>query len=258
MIWKDIERYGLVYSLATEHLNRTDIMETTIKNTKKVVNNVERIISVIKERIFRWEYPPNHPLGEDVLCKDFGVSRSPVREALRSLEAEGLVHRVNNRGFFVRQFKSGEISELYLVRQALELFAVEHLAIHKITHDAVAGLANMWREIQAGVEPITSEKLARIDEHFHEQLVALTGNSMLLNHLRQINARLLVFREMDFAIVMERDAIRESCESHLEVVRAILEGDPLAAREALRGNLQMGLGNVNKAMGMILAKIFDA
>lgn len=229
-----------------------------MKKTAKSNNHVERIAMAVKERIFRWEYPPNHPLVEDALGKEFGVSRSPVREALRSLEAEGLVYRVHNRGFLVRQFKSGEISELYIVRLALETYAAEHLALHKELHKTVKEMAKPWLAILNEEAPSNPKKLAQIDEHFHEQLVALTENSMLLAHLRQINARLFVFREMDFAIVKETGSMKKSCESHLSVVDAIVKGDPQAARETLRDNLLMGLGNVDKAMGRILTKTFDS
>ena len=225
---------------------------------KKSGRNGERIVATIRKRVFNWEYPPNHPLGEEVLSQEFGVSRSPVREALRTLEAEGLVRRIPNRGYFVRQFKTDEISELFVVRTALEQYAAEHLAVSPRTHAAVRSLARPWLDVlegRASREPID---LAHTDENFHVQLVTLVDNSMLLEHLGSINARLFVFRAMDFTLVMEQGTLTESCRSHLNVVEAIVSGNGLAARDAIRANLELGHGNVDKAMGRILAKTFNS
>lgn len=225
---------------------------------EKSTRNGERIVAAIRERIFNWEYPPNHPLGEEQLSREFGVSRSPVREALRSLEAEGLVHRINSRSYFVRQFKTDEVAELYVVRMALELYAVEHLAQHPETHDGVRALAQPWLDIREGRDPRKPDELAKVDETFHEQLAELTGNQMLLRHLQMVNARLFAFRAMDFTLVMEQNKLVESCDSHLAVIAAIVAGNPEQARQALRSNLVLGMGNVDKAMGRILAKTYNS
>ncbi len=217
-----------------------------------------RVEAAIRERIVRWEYPPNHALGEEGLSREFGVSRSPVREALRVLEAEGFVNHIPNRGFFVRQFKSSEIEELYVVRLALELYSAEFLATHDDTHNDVRALAEPWRGILEGKSTPNAAELAQVDEAFHESLTRLTGNGMLLTQLHSINERLYVFREMDFAIAIETHTMVESCHSHIAVVDAILQGDPVAARETVRANLTMGLGNAETAMGRILLKTFNS
>ena len=82
------------------------------------------IVATLKDRIIAWRYPPEHRLTEDGLCKEFGVSRSPVREALRVLATNGFVRRTDNRGYAVRQVKRKELEELYDFRLALELYAV--------------------------------------------------------------------------------------------------------------------------------------
>src|SRR5215467_15356847 len=86
------------------------------------------IVATLKGRIIAWQYPPEHRLTEDGLCREFGVSRSPVREALRVLATNGFVRRTDNRGYAVRQVMLKELEELYDFRLALELYAVENLA----------------------------------------------------------------------------------------------------------------------------------
>lgn len=236
-------------------MDKTMIKKTGARKTK-AGNNAERIVEAVRERVYKWEYPPNHPLGEELLSREFGVSRSPVREALRCLETEGVVRRVPNRGYFVHQYKTDEISELYVVRLALELFVAEQLALRPESHAGVKALAGPWLQVMDS--PGAPAELARIDETFHERLAELTGNAMLWNHLKGINARLFVFRAMDFTFVKEHDTLKESCASHLHVIDAIVSGDAAAARESIRANLEMGLGNVDKAMGRILAKTFNS
>ena len=233
-------------------------MKNAIHNNK-FGNNVEPIIAAIRERVHKWEYPPNHPLGEELLCREFSVSRSPVREALRCLESEGIVRRIPNRGYFVRQYRTDEILDLYNVRLALELFVVEQLALNVKCHAEVKALGDPWRRILN--DPCCHNvpgEMAKIDEAFHEKLAEMSGNAMLLNHLIGINARLFVFRAMDFTFVKENNTLKESCESHLHIVDSIVSGDPDSAREAIRANLGMGLGNVERSMGRILVKTFNS
>lgn len=77
--------------------------------TKKPITISGPLIATLKERIVTWKYPPEHRLTEDALCREFGVSRSPVREALRVLATNGFVRRTANGGYAVRQVKVNEV-----------------------------------------------------------------------------------------------------------------------------------------------------
>ena len=229
----------------------------TVREKIKSGQTGEWIASVIRQRILNWEYPPNHPLGEAFLSEEFGVSRSPVREALRSLESESLIKRVPNRGYYVRQFNLQEMAELYDVRLALELFAVEYLARTPSLHPNVLELARLWTRILEGDVPNNAKEFASVDQAFHEGLCRLTGNSMLLESLSKLNERLQAFRTMDFANVLETNSVKESCHGHLAIVEAIVAGDTQKARDTMRDNLTFSRANVDKAMGKILIKAFD-
>src|SRR5262249_44796819 len=105
------------------------------------------IVSALKERIIAWQYPPEHRMTEEALCREFGVSRSPVREALRVLVTNGLIRRMPNRGYAVRQVSIKDIEELYDVRMALELYALESITERGTQKKALAMLRETWEAI---------------------------------------------------------------------------------------------------------------
>ena len=155
------------------------------------------IVSTLKEGIIHWKYPPEHRFTEADLCEKFGVSRSPVREALRVLAADGFVKKMPNRGYAVKQHNLREIKELYEIRLALELFVVERLATQAAPKNGdISTLMHTWTCLMNGPSK-QCEELARLDTMFHETLASATGNKSLLRHLRTINERLLLFRMID-------------------------------------------------------------
>lgn len=210
------------------------------------------IVAVLKERILTWQYPPEHRLTEDGLCREFGVSRTPVREALRLLAANGFVRRMENRGYAVRQVKVKELEELYEVRLALESFAVETLAGRSAARAELAAMKRVWSAL--GKPPKRSvEELAQLDALFHEELAALVNNEMLLKQLRAINERLLIFRMIDFA---KPDRIESTCKQHLAILERIEAGDAAGAREAMRRNVDDGRSIVGASVKEALARAF--
>src|SRR2546426_8463257 len=139
------------------------------------------IVATLKERIIHWQYPPEHRLTEAELCQKFGVSRSPVREALRTLATDGFVKKMPNRGYAVKQYNLREIEELYEVRLALELFVVECLAKRGIRKkDNIDALKRTWTGLLNGSSK-KDEELARLDTLFHESLAHADRKSTRLN-----------------------------------------------------------------------------
>ena len=187
-------------------------------------------VDTIKERLLSWQYPPEHRLTEDGLCREFGVSRSPVREALRILATNGFVRRMDNRGYAVNQMKVRDLEELYDVRLALELFAGETLTEVGAPAGALMQLAEIWRTMQRNPTGDV-DKLAYQDAQFHEALARLAGNALLLEQLQSINERLLVFRTIDFA---KPDRVENTCAEYLALLDRIMVGDVAGARAALR------------------------
>ncbi len=213
------------------------------------------IFDVLKARIIGWEYPPGYRLTEDTLCNEFGVSRIPVREALHMLVENDLLDRIPHRGCTVKQLNLGEINELYEVRLALELYAVEHLARNGMASIAHAELEKHWQQLGQTNDPATlsGEFMARQDERFHEALATATGNHSLLAQLRQINERLFFTRMSD---ITTRERLTTTCRQHLDILAQITQGNIAAARAALQLNINFGRHNVESALKDALARAY--
>jgi DNA-binding GntR family transcriptional regulator len=211
-----------------------------------------KLVGQLRERIIRWEYPPGHRFTEEDLCREFGVSRSPVREALKVLVANGFVEQLPRRGYAVRQLDIREIEELYEVRLALEQLVVERLSARQDPEAGLDGLRRTWSELLAEQTP-SSDALAKLDEAFHEGLAKLLGNATLVRHLQAIIERLLIFRTIDFE---SPQRVEETCRQHLAVLDRIAAGDPSGARAAIRRNIDDGCVIVESALANALARSY--
>lgn len=215
------------------------------------------IVATLKEQIIHWHYPPEHRLTEAELCKTFNVSRSPVREALRVLVTDGFVKKLPNRGYVVRQYNINEIEELYEVRLALELYAVECLArrgpLNKHDKEDLVKLKRTWTGLLNGSSK-KAEELAKLDTLFHETLAHAAGNKTLLRHLRTINERLMLFRMIDFD---KADRAESTCRQHLEILKHIAAKNTRGARAAMQHNIEEGRNNVHTAIKDALARAYS-
>jgi DNA-binding GntR family transcriptional regulator len=211
------------------------------------------VFAALKERIIHWEYPPAHRFTEEELCEEFGVSRSPVREALQMLVENGLVTKEAYRGYTVRQPDLEEIHDLYDVRLALEFFVVETLALNGMPEADWQQQRNAWQNILEHLPQSTAD-FAVADETFHEELAAQTGNRALVQYLRNIDERLHFVRTND---ITTPERLAETCQQHLEILNCIKAGEVGQAREAIRQNIENGRKKVEGAVREVLVRSYQ-
>jgi DNA-binding GntR family transcriptional regulator len=211
------------------------------------------VFAALKERIIRWEYSPAHRFTEEELCEEFGVSRSPVREALHMLVENGLVMKEPYRSYTVRQPDLEEIHDLYDVRLALELFTVEWLTTHGMPDAEWRQWHDTWQNI-LDHPPEHAADLAEKDESFHEKLAECTGNQALTQYLRGIDERLHFVRLTDITTMAR---ICATCEQHLKILDCVRNKDVHYAREAMRQNIESGRQNVEGSIKEALARSFQ-
>jgi DNA-binding GntR family transcriptional regulator len=183
----------------------------------------------IRGRILDGRLKPGARLVEDRLSAELGVSRVPVREALRSLAAEGLVRLEPHRGATVVEVTPETVAELVEVRALLE-GQNARLAARRHDPEIVALLRETLAHGNAAAESGTTEELARLNAEFHERLGEASRNSVLLDVMRGLRER----TGMAFAI-NSRARAREDWKEHAGILEAVIAGDEeLASLLAIR------------------------
>jgi len=215
-------------------------------------DRVRQLVRAVRKRIVAWKYPPRFQLIEDTLAREFGVSRSPMRQALTHLTAEGLVEHLPRRGFRVRQMQLRDVEDLYEFRLALELQVVHALAQKGMPPQRLLEMQSTWQDPATLVGKPHAE-LAALDEDFHEKLAMAHGNRLIHQHMRAINERLLVFRELDFG---EPSRLDSTCDEHSRILRAIEAHDAALATDLMRRNIASGLENVEAALIQLAGRAF--
>lgn len=211
---------------------------------------VRQIVPTLRRRLLDWSYPPRHQLTEESLCAEFGVSRSPIRQALTELAAEGLLERDPHQSYRVRQLLLTDVEDLYEFRYAIEVQAVRGLARNGLSKDVEARLRDHWANPEK-LENFPRKSLASLDEAFHAELVEAHGNQLMTDQIRRINERLHAFRAFDFS---HSARAQSTGEEHTAILDRIAARDEAGAVEALRQNISSGLDNVETTIMHLLAR----
>ncbi len=221
-------------------------------DTTETADTTKNLVRELRSRIVAWNYPPQFALVEETLAAEFNVSRSPIRQALTHLAAEGLVERLPRRGFRVKQLQLRDVEELYEYRLALEVQVVRSLAHKGLAEKTLIRLQTMWQNVDELRQKSVAE-LAALDEQFHIALATEHGNRLILQKLEAINERLFAFREIDMA---QADRIKTTSHEHLQLLHALLAHDADLASELVRHNINSGLGNVENTVMRLVSRSY--
>ncbi|PWE29756.1 GntR family transcriptional regulator [Pararhodobacter marinus] len=206
-------------------------------------SSVERVYEELREQAIRFDLLPGDRINEVELSKRFGVSRTPLREALNRLVADGFLTFTAGKGFFRRNLEVKEVFDLYEMRQRLEMMLAE-LAVERASPEAIEEIRG-FLEISRREDPTRSVyDLVRLDEGFHERLAALSGNVEMLNVLKDINARIRFVRWVN----MERGRRTRTQGEHLEILEAVAAGDAGRARDLLQTHIDGRLEQITEAI----------
>ena len=195
-----------------------------------------RVHREIERRILTGEIKAGEKIGEAALADSLGVSRGPVREAMRTLERSGLVTIIANRGAIVRSIGLDEVVCLYELRGTIFAYACERVA-RRHTEPMLATL----REQVAGMEDaVARDELAtyyRLNVEFHASLLEFSGNARARSIYEGVVKEMHLFRRRSLSKVPNVDA---SLAEHRDIMGAIERRDADAAREAGRIHVEHG------------------
>jgi DNA-binding GntR family transcriptional regulator len=188
----------------------------------------DKVIDELRRRIIDGVYSPGDRLTEDRLADAFGVSRNPVREAIRVLEAEGFLVGQPRRGAVVAQISVQDVHDLFDIRLALEVLAAR-LVAERAGDVAGAALDEILTAAKAAAAAQQLDQLADLNTRFHAEICAYSGNALLRAMMETLHTRLQwVYRQS------AKVRAPHSWAEHEALVAAIRASDPEAAGAAAR------------------------
>jgi len=182
----------------------------------------------VQRVILSGEYAPGDRINEQELTLRFGISRGPIREALRSLEASGLVEQIPNRGVFVRRLSAEQAAQIYDVRAFLFALAGRLLALSASAED-IAALRGFVTAMDDAIAADDTDRYLRENFALHEFIVAHAGNPVLASQYLSLIKQLQLYRARNLSLV---DSMQVSNREHHEMVEAIAAHDPDRAQAA--------------------------
>jgi phosphonate utilization transcriptional regulator len=184
----------------------------------------------IAHRILAGELHAGAKLNEADIAQHLGVSRGPVREAFRALEASGLVRFEKNRGVYVREVSGAEADEIFELRALLDDFAGRRVAERAADADLRA-LGALVERMDAATRQGDADRYFELNLAFHDRIIALAGNAKLCELYRRLVNELSLFRRASFD---HADNMPRSAAEHRAIVERIAARDPDAAGRLLR------------------------
>lgn len=190
----------------------------------------EVVYEKIKEAIVSGLIPAGSKLSETELSKQFDVSRTPVREAIRQLAETGLVSLTSRRGAYVLLPTAKDTWDLYEIRNALELIAVEHLCLNPPI-EMLMGARKLFEDVSNDWD---ARRFMEVDEAFHAELSRYACNNYLDFMLNKVSAILQICRHYAIGSIPKVSSSME----HIAIIDAILARDGTTAKEKMRVHLE--------------------
>lgn len=191
------------------------------------------VFNTLRRSILTGELKPGERLMEIHLADKLGVSRTPIREAIRKLELEGLVTMIPRRGAEVAQITEKHLRDVLEVRRALDALAVE-LACERITAEELESLkeacANFAKETKQG----NANRLARADVAFHDIILNASGNERLVQMISKLSQQMYRYR---LEYVKDETSYERLIAEHEAIYEAICSRDGRAGAEAIKNHI---------------------
>lgn len=199
--------------------------------------------AALRRRILTGELRPGERLSEVAVAQSLGVTRGPVREALRQLAEEQLVVLVPHKGAAIPQLTRRETVELYEYREALEVMIVRLICVNA-RPPVVEALRTMLDNTRRGMAASGNSGYPE-DQDWHLELSRLCGNSVIANELERLHGRLRLVRLQSSSKPRRAES---AFGEHLEILEAIEGGDVDKAEQAMRAHVQSALSNVMSSL----------
>jgi DNA-binding GntR family transcriptional regulator len=202
-----------------------------IKNSKSIR---QRIYDHVREQVLSGEIPPYQHLIETKIAKEIKTSRTPVREALHSLELEGLIESIPRVGYVVKPVNEAEVEEICEIRKAVEEIAARW-AMEKAPHKLIEELKkniSASEEMAANGNP---KKFIDLDAQYHEIIAKLSGSKRLQELAQTLRRHMLRYRIQSIYLM---DNVLRAIDGHKGILEAIEKGDSEGVNKAIERHLE--------------------
>ncbi|CEG21483.1 putative HTH-type transcriptional regulator YdfH [Planococcus massiliensis] len=212
---------------------------------EKPIPYYEQFYHSIKEMIFEGKYKPGDRIIENQLAKEFNVSKSPIREAIRMLEHEGLIVTDEKSKMIVYEPTLKDVEEIYFCRKALESFAVR-LMIQKAIDEEILKIEDLLKETESAIQQSKdSNTIISMNASFHNLIIEYTKNDRLKKQLTDLKSIMYFFRIINF---QGENRATDILNQHKNIFSHIKNRDEEKAAEAMLEHLQMDLDHLIKVL----------
>ena len=191
------------------------------------------LLSNLRQDLLTKKYERGHRLTEQRICSEYGVSRTPVREALRQLEKEGLIETIPNRGAFVLGFSEQDIRDMFDLRKPYEIQAVTW-AIDRMTDEELDAIEETFEFMEFYTKKNDVEKMININMNFHHLIYIASHNKMLLNILSSYQ---LYMKHAKTSHTFNSDYLPVLLEEHRQIYNALKNRDVLLGIKAMEAHM---------------------
>lgn len=208
----------------------------------------QQVIERLREAVISGHLSPGQRLTERELTESLGVSRTVVREALRQLEAEGLIEVIPNKGPVVRTLTAEEAEDIYRIRAVLQGLAAQQFVAHAAPGQ-VAALEDALNAVVAAYEAGDAERTVETKTHFYDVLYAGAASDTLSTMLATLHARMWRWRALGLAHPQRSEArSRESVENLRDIVAAIKNANAEEAERLTRAEASQAAEEIQRLL----------
>ena len=195
----------------------------------------EEVAELLRQRIFRRELEPGSWIDEVKLAQEYGISRTPLREALKVLAAEGLVTMKVRRGAYVTEVSEQDLAEVYHLLSLLESDAAAVVA-ERASDAELKALQKLHKELEASARD--RERFFALNERFHMRLLELAGNRWRNQMVADLRKVMKLNRHNS---LLKAGRVEESLQEHRAVMEALARRDAEAVRQRMQEHFRNGL-----------------
>jgi DNA-binding GntR family transcriptional regulator len=194
----------------------------------------DKVYTDIKNKIIDEEFRPGQWVVERELCGEYGISRTPLREALQRLVSEGFLSLQRSKGYLVKKLSIEEIIKIFQAREAVECM-LSRLACHNGADDFIAQLKELEEELEIIDIEQNSENGTVIGSKLHSLIAKTASNPILYGYFQKLKDLSALIRNISKRSV---EIEKKSKDEHIELIRALIDRDENSSEICMRNHLR--------------------